>query len=436
MITLLRALCVTCCILTGIYYLILFRLDKGVRRTLWFPVLCFTLGISMFFSLAYHPVGIYDMPEALSLKDNLFLITFILSSLAMNMYNGLTIAEDKNRFFMTFNIICVISAMLCLVVSGKAVIYVYFLALLLCFIAYLYGLYASFKMFNTSSKLFVFSLVSYLLFLAALIPDVVFMLYRINVLSIRAVIIPVYLVLHVLMLTLQYRESLRKTQELSAALSETIEKIGHSDNALKCTQMKPDFLYETLDLISSRCETDPFTAEDLTISLSKYLRHTLNFQQLKGIVPLSNELELTKAYIAIEREQYRHVAFEYRFPEEIPEVYVPPLSIQPLVENALEHGFGDKRVKGKITVSIMPYRDYCTIDVSDDGKGIPEEMLAGLPASFAQTARIGLYNIHKRLTEKFGNGLVIQSAEGVGTSISFTVPPEGKYSELKEEIRQ
>ena len=120
--------------------------------------------------------------------------------------------------------------------------------------------------------------------------------------------------------------------------------------------------------------------------------------------------------------------------EDVPNVYVPPLSIQPLVENALVHGFRDKEAEGKITISITPYKDYCHIDVSDNGNGISEEMLQGLPASFAQTAHIGLYNIEKRLMSKFHTGLVIQSEEGLGTSISFTVPPEGKYDDLRSEV--
>ncbi len=431
---LLRAFCVASCFLTGIYYLTLFYLNnKSNHRKLWFPVLCFAFGINSIFRLSYHPALIFNPGNTLPLSDNFFFASLNISSLAMNLYNGFSFSKEKNLFFRLLNYACAAAAVFSLVVPSSFVLYFYLFSMLVCLASYIYGLYTAFTMYNTVSKTYAFSLVSYLLFISSVFPDVVLVILKIDTIGTRILIIPVFLLLHLVMLTFQYRLSLEHTKELSAALSDTIESINHSDNALKCTQMKPDFLYETLDLISNMCETDPFTAEDLTISLSKYLRHTLNFQQLKGIVPLSNELELTKAYVAIERERYKKIKFEYSFPESIPEVYVPPLSIQPLVENALEHGFKDINSTGKIKITIVSYNDYCHIDVSDNGVGIPEEMLAGLPASFAQTARIGLYNISNRLKNKFGNGLVIQSAEEVGTSISFTVPPEGKYNTYEGE---
>ena len=81
----------------------------------------------------------------------------------------------------------------------------------------------------------------------------------------------------------------------------------------------------------------------------------------------------------------------------------------------------------------MPFKDYCQIDVSDNGVGIPQETLEGLPDNFPQTTRIGLYNIEKRLRARFGKGLVIQSAQGVGTSVSFVVPPSTSASEKEVE---
>ncbi|MCR4961921.1 MAG: histidine kinase [Lachnospiraceae bacterium] len=434
MILFLRSFIVACCFLTGIYYVILFRLDKRSRGDLLFPALCFVFGFSSLFRLSLDPSLMFSSEFNYNPEDNFFLATLNFSSLILNLYNGYNIPDERSRFYKLFNIICIVTSATSLIIPASHVVYYYLFSLAVALVAYCFGIYISFKLYNSVSKTYRFALASNLIMMAALIPDTVTIALHLNFISLRGMLISIYLALHVLMLTIQYRESISKTTRLSKALSETIEKISHSDNALKCTQMKPDFLYETLDLISRLCLEDPFTAEDLTISLSKYLRHTLNFQQLQGIVPLSNELELTKAYVAIEREIFKNVKFECKLPESVPNVYVPPLSIQPLVENALVHGFRDKEAEGKITISVTPYKDYCHIDVSDNGKGISEEMLQGLPASFAQTAHIGLYNIEKRLISKFHTGLVIQSEEGLGTSISFTVPPEGKYDDLRSEV--
>ncbi len=252
--------------------------------------------------------------------------------------------------------------------------------------------------------------------------------------SARLHTIPFFLILHYFTITLRYSDSRKRTQALSQSLCETIDKIKHSHNALMCTQMKSDFLYNTLDLIGDRCLTDPDTAEFLTVSLSKYLRHTLNFQQLKGIVPLENEIELIKAYVVIEKEKHPGISFSYKLPDSVPDIFIPPLSIQPLIENSIEHGIIPNGGVGKVTLTVIAYKDYYHIDVSDNGIGIPDDELAMLPDGYTKTARVGLYNIHTRLLALFNKGLVIQSESGIGTSISFVVPPDAqrRIQEMRE----
>ena len=377
--------------------------------------------------LAFYPYKLLDFSYSDEFNGNFYIFSMLLSSLAMNVYSGTTISDERNRLYKGFNYFCCIAALGSFLLPLKALPYGFILTILISVITYLYGMYCSFKMYNTVSKSYFYALISYILLIVILVPSGIFVVYGVEFFSLRLIAVPIYLCLHTVMLTLKYRDSQKNTSKLADDLAETIEKISHSDNALQCTQMKADFLYETLDTICERCESDPFTAEELTISLSKYLRHTLNFKQLEGIVPLSNELELTKAYIAIEKERYPKISFDLKIPQEVPNVYVPPLSIQPLIENSIEHGI-DLEQGGKISLTISPYRDYCQVDVSDNGLGIAEDKIKSLPEFFPQATRIGLYSINKRLVERFGKGLVIQSAPSVGTSVSFVVPPEGKDS--------
>ncbi|MBR5356660.1 MAG: hypothetical protein IK121_07050, partial [Lachnospiraceae bacterium] len=105
----------------------------------------------------------------------------------------------------------------------------------------------------------------------------------------------------------------------------------------------------------------------------------------------------------------------------------------PLVENAIYHAFDEDQPNPKITITIIPYRDYYHIDVSDNGMGMDEQKVEDLTTTLSDSARIGVYNIHTRLIELFRKGLVIQSAPGVGTSISFVVPPDAiAYLKAKE----
>ena len=430
----LRAFCFATCILTGLYYLILFRYYKGLNRTLWFPVLCFCFAINVAQRLALTPsLLIGDGTQSMGFSDNIYLITLNLSSLAMNLYNGTAISREKNLYFRIFNYIAGTMAIASLAVMPAIAQAVYLVSEIIFIIACIFGLYVSYKMINAGTRIHIYSLISYVLLICSFVPSSILLVLKVDFLSFRVMMIPLYVFLHTFMLTRRYKESIYRTKKMSDSLSATIESIGHSDNALRCTQLKSEFLFDTLDLIREKCDSDPFAAEDLTIALSKFLRHTLNFQQLKGIVPLSNELELTRAYVAIEKEMYPELDFQYRIPETVPVVSVPPLSIQPLVENAIEHGLEDDKKGGKVTLTIALYKEYCQIDVSDNGKGIPEDMLADLPDAFPQTTRIGLSSINTRLITRFGKGLVIQSEPGVGTSVSFVVPPERQEDETNPE---
>ena len=79
-------------------------------------------------------------------------------------------------------------------------------------------------------------------------------------------------------------------------------------------QMKPHFLYNALTVIAESCETDPDEAGRLIISLSKYLRQTLDYDHLSGIVPLKKELELVHAYTSIERARFANIEIVFDLP--------------------------------------------------------------------------------------------------------------------------
>lgn len=428
MTTLLQGLSVAICLLTGIYYFILFRYKGNERNALWFPILCLAFAIHLNFRIGVDNTELSTvlLLSDLDILDNFYIASQALCALAINLYASSCIYLARSKWINLFDILCLIIAGVSFIASGSFLSALYYISGACLFIGYMYGLVASFRMYKLKSKLYVYSIISYALLIVGFFPGVILALFDAKSFSLRAILIPIYIILHVIMLTRQYRESIYKTSDLAKSLEETIEKIGHSDNALICTQMKQDFLNDTLDLISEKCGTDPYTAEDLTVSLSKYLRHTLNFQQLKGVVPLSNELELTRAYIAIEKEKHPGVEFVTKIPNPAPDILIPPLTIQPLIENALEHGILKDRTEGKISLTITIYHEYCHIDVSDNGIGIPENELSRIPGSYTTTARIGLYNIHTRLIARYGKGLVIQSSTGVGTSVSFVVPPDSQ----------
>ncbi|MBR6307821.1 MAG: histidine kinase [Lachnospiraceae bacterium] len=383
--------------------------------------------------LAVYPSYIHNAAYMAGVSSNAFLSTLALCCIFTNLYASLISSKKEAVFQKYYNSLALLMAAFSLVVPTSYECLVYYLLYALYLYACVRVIIHSCIRTKAGDKTYHYPAFAYILMVICSVSDTVMAAFNIEHVSLVTFFMPVFLILHGTESALQYGNSIKKTQKLSASLSDTIERINHSNNALMCTQMKSEFLYRSLDLISKKCDEDPFTAEDLTVSLSKYLRHTLNFQQLQGIVPLSNEIELTKAFVSIEKERYPKLKVEYKFPDPLPDFHIPPLSIQPLVENAIEHGFTEDMPEPKVTLTIIPYRDYYHIDVSDNGSGMDEDVAASLTDSLNDSARIGIYNIHTRLINLFGKGLVIQSAPGVGTSVSFVVPPDAEaYLREKE----
>jgi len=432
--TIIRTFCVVSCIIAGIYGCIIYYNFRDAKRMIWFSAVCFSFGITICLSMAVQP-SLTSASDVGGILDNAYLSFYALTFLCINVYTGFDMPSKYARHHQIFNYATLLMAGVSLLIPFSWCETMLGLLFLMMNCVSIFALHMALIGYKAGKKHRIYQIIAYGSFLVASVISIIFKVVGLDYYEPGIYVCIPFLFFHAVMMTEHYSQSTEKTKKLANSLADTIERINHSDNALMCTQMKADFLYRSLDLISLKCDEDPFTAEDLTVSLSKYLRHTLNFQQLKGIVPLSNEIELTKAYIAIEKERNPKISYEYKFPDPFPDFHVPPLSIQPLVENAISHGFDPDQENPRITITIMPYRDYFHIDVSDNGRGMDEETVASLTESLHDSARIGIYNIHARLIGLFGKGLVIQSAPGVGTSVSFVVPPDA-IAYLKEKEAQ
>jgi sensor histidine kinase YesM len=186
--------------------------------------------------------------------------------------------------------------------------------------------------------------------------------------------------------------------------------------------MKPHFLYNTLNTIAEYCGTDPREAEKLIVSLSKYLRGTLDFENLGGLISLQKELDLVRAYVSIEEARFEEIKVEFEIVDPLPDIQLPPLTLQPLVENAIKHGLRKRENGGGVKVRVATSGNSVSFCVQDDGVGIPEKKLNDLLDTPKGSASIGLYNINTRLSRLYGRGLLIRSVVNGGTSVSFDIP--------------
>ena len=163
--------------------------------------------------------------------------------------------------------------------------------------------------------------------------------------------------------------------------------------ALKA-QLDPHFLFNSLNSISSLCGSNPSSARTLTTLLAEYLRRSLRIGSAESIT-LSEELELASSYLAIERIRFGpRLEFEQQIDEDVRACRVPPLLLQPLVENAVTHGIGNM-IEGGV-VQIAARRDGAHLRISVENACDPDR------PSPKRGMGIGLANTRRRVATFYG----------------------------------
>ncbi|MCR4677649.1 MAG: histidine kinase [Lachnospiraceae bacterium] len=234
-----------------------------------------------------------------------------------------------------------------------------------------------------------------------------------------------YIVLSIAMVTILGREYAAQNANenfYTSELSRQLEAMQASENAFLNAQMKPHFLYNTLNTIADCCVTDSKKAQKLINSLSEYLKLILSLDNMDKTVPIRHELELVEAYTAIEKERFPSIMFANEFPLRVPNIMMPPITIQPLIENAIKHGVRKSDKPGVVTLRIIENLDSVEFFVSDNGVGMDEAAMQRLFVMPKENQSIGIYNIDKRLKNQYGQGLHVESTPGLGTCVSFKIP--------------
>ena len=193
-------------------------------------------------------------------------------------------------------------------------------------------------------------------------------------------------------------------------------------------QINPHFLYNTLDSLNwvARMQNANNISSVIT-ALIKLLQTTVH--NGNEFIALSEELECVKSYIHIQKFRYGNI-FEVRYDvdEGLLDKPVLKLLLQPLVENALQHGLDSVDVGGIITITGRLEGDKMILGVKDNGKGMePEKIHAIMESSRSKKnslSRIGIYNVNQRIKLYYGEeyGLQIKSKLGEGTLVEVVIP--------------
>ena len=227
----------------------------------------------------------------------------------------------------------------------------------------------------------------------------------------------------------------RATEEVAGWLSSQVELVDLGRQRARTTeaelaalraQISPHFIYNSLAAIASFVRTDPDRARELLLEFADFTRYALR----KGgaYTSLADELRNIERYLVLEQARFGdRLQIRLLIAPEVLAVTVPDLAIQPLVENAVRHGLATKEGVGTVTITAADRGSDAEIVIEDDGVGADPERIRRILDGEDETDSHGLGNVDSRLRKVYGDdfGLVVETAPGSGTRVSFRIP---KYS--------
>ena len=208
-----------------------------------------------------------------------------------------------------------------------------------------------------------------------------------------------------------------------AELARTRTRVMEAELRALRAQISPHFIYNSLAAIASFVRTDPDRARELLNDFADFTRYALRTGG--PFTTLAEELRNVERYLVLEQARFgeRLEISLLGAPEVLP-VTVPYLAVQPLVENAVRHGLATKEGTGHVTITARDRGSDAEISIEDDGVGSDPDRIRHILDGANGSDSVGLGNVDARLRQVYGDefGLVVETAEGAGTKVTFRVP--------------
>lgn len=195
-------------------------------------------------------------------------------------------------------------------------------------------------------------------------------------------------------------------------------------------QINPHLLYNTLDSVLWGMQRHNYQdATETLIALSEFFKLSLSRGQME--ITLSEEIRMVESYMDIQNKaRCKNFVVNCQIPKELQSHPIMKLSIQPLVENSVQHGFSGYRDDGEVQIKAWREADFVIVTVEDNGIGMETEevkkmqVVLNLPSCPKEYRHFGLYNIHRRLVQNYGDayGLSIESEVSEYTRITVYLP--------------
>ena len=197
-------------------------------------------------------------------------------------------------------------------------------------------------------------------------------------------------------------------------LAEEQEKNKDAQIRIMMSQIQPHFVYNALSSISTLISINPPKAQKALDSFTEYLRHNIAALTATKLIPFEEELKHIKTYVSLEEVRFNdRINVEYDI--YVKDFYVPPLSLQPIVENAIKHGILKKLEGGKVIFKTYETDSAYIVEISDDGVGFDANNFKD-----EDNKHFGINNIKHRIKNMCNGDIAIESEVGKGAKVTVT----------------
>ncbi len=413
-------------------FIVLKRFVNKDLYSLWLPVLSFVLVLRMLFSGESYSV-IQSFLFNISFEDIglfTFTATFIIKLISLVYITKCLKIKTADNVFVAFSaIFLVLSLLISFVPSAVFDIYYYKILQLLSSIIDIYIINKLCIEIAKKTENSLLYLLSYVFVVIGILIDV---LYANGAIHINcSAVMPVCFLLFVAFTAVIHTRRIRKVFEVALEVQRLETELERANNSIMLSQIQPHFMYNALNTIKSLIKRDPPKAEQAVIDFSMYLRGNMDSLTKIDPIPFSEELDHIKHYCNIEQLRFQDkldVFYEIG-PEDF---YVPTLSVQPIVENAIKHGVTKRPEGGSVTISTDEDENYYYIIVEDDGVGFDVD--AALNMEDENRSHVGIKNIRERFRAVMSADIVLESVVGKGSRVTVKLPKDRNVKTLQESL--
>ncbi len=237
-------------------------------------------------------------------------------------------------------------------------------------------------------------------------------------------IYPICLLIYLVLIFISSKYEQKRLVSNTLKMLELEKENTRYQAAVLNTKLQPHFLYNTLASIQEMCYTEPELASEMIVHLSQYLRDNIDFMDHSDLIPFTQELKHIESYLFIQKARYGN-SLNYEQFIGCKDFQIPPFTVQPLIENAINYGVRKNRNGGTVRLETFAEDGTVHIRVSNSGKGFDTSTIK---------PNHSIMNIKKRLSYLSDGTLEITSSpDEYGTLAEITLPKSSAAKTRKQE---